>query len=191
MIHQSTYPNPSPHTHKNTNHQTINKATHTNTNHQQSHTHTNHQTSWSQQRPPHPPSKPLISKPKLPIKNPRCRFETHRSKPIQKKSSPEPPLELPMINPTDPPTNQQIHHFKPTINWSQPTDPNPACWSTMSNKREAVWSFNDGDGWGWMVEGELVEMGEGESGEKFQRWRWVRNFGDGDETSEMREQMEK
>ena len=76
MIHQSTYPNPSPHTHKNTNHQTINKATHTNTNHQQSHTHTNHQTSWSQQRPPHPPSKPLISKPKLPIKNPRCRFET-------------------------------------------------------------------------------------------------------------------
>ena len=76
MIHQSTYPNPSPHTHKNTNHQTINKATHTNTNHQQSHTHTNHQTSWSQQRPPHPPSKPLISKSKLPIKNPRCRFET-------------------------------------------------------------------------------------------------------------------
>ena len=34
-------------------------------------------------------------------------------------------------------------------------------------------------------------MGEGESGEKFRRWRWVRNFGDGDEASEMRKQMEK
>ena len=63
--------------------------THTNTNHQQSHTH-----------------KPSISKPKPPIGNPRCRFETHRSKPIQKKSSPEPPSELPMINPTNPPTDQ-------------------------------------------------------------------------------------
>ena len=38
-------------------------------NHQQSHTHTNHQTSWSKQRPPHPPPKP-------PIRNPRRRFET-------------------------------------------------------------------------------------------------------------------
>ena len=28
-----------------------------------------------------------------------------------------------MINPTDPPTDQQIHYFKPTINQSQPTDP--------------------------------------------------------------------
>ena len=28
-------------------------------------------------------------------------------------------------------------------------------------------------------------------GEKFRRWRWVRNFEDGDEASEMREQMEK
>ena len=36
-----------------------------------------------------------------------------------------------------------------------------------------------------------MEMGEGESGEKFWRWRWVRNFKDGDEASEMREQMEK
>ena len=26
-----------------------------------------------------------------------------------------------MINPTDPPTSQQIHCFKPTINWSWPT----------------------------------------------------------------------
>ena len=42
-----------------------------------------------------------------------------------------------------------------------------------------------------MGKGELVEMGEGESGEKFRRWRWVRNFEDGDEASEMREQMEK
>ena len=66
------------------------RATHTytNTNHQQSHTHTNHQTGWSQQRPRHPPPKPLISKPKPSIKNPHRRFETHRSKPIQKKSSP-------------------------------------------------------------------------------------------------------
>ena len=32
------------------------------------------------------------------------------SKPIKKKSSPEPPSELLMINPTD----QQIHRFKPT-----------------------------------------------------------------------------
>ena len=30
-----------------------------------------------------------------------------------------------------------------------------------------------------MGEGESVEMGEGESGEKFRRWRWVRNFEDG------------
>ena len=51
-----------------------------------------------------------------------------------------------------------------------------------------------------MGEGELVEMGEGELGEKFRRWRWVRsekfrrwvkNFEDGDEASEMREQIEK
>ena len=28
-------------------------------------------------------------------------------------------------------------------------------------------------------EGESVEMGKGESGEKFRRWRWVRNFEDG------------
>ena len=71
-----------PYTHTNTNHQTINKATHTNTNHQQSHTHkptinnndqhTDHHTHHpSQQRPPHPPPKPLISKPKPPIRNPR------------------------------------------------------------------------------------------------------------------------
>ena len=97
--------NTEPHTHTNTNHQTINKATHTNTNHQQSHTHTHHQTSWSKQRPPHLPSKPSI-------RNPRRRFETHRSKPIKKKSSLEPPSELPMINPTD----QQIptHRSKPS-----------------------------------------------------------------------------
>ena len=47
MIHRSTYPNPSIHTHK-----------HKSSNHQQSHTHTNHQTNWSQQRPPHPPPEP-------------------------------------------------------------------------------------------------------------------------------------
>ena len=117
MIHRSTYPNPSPNTQSHT---------HTHkpkpSNHQQSHTHTNHQTSWSQQRPPHPPPKPPISKPKPSIRNPRRKFETqttdqknhHRTKPIQKKSSPKPPSELPMINPTDSPINQQIHHFKPT-----------------------------------------------------------------------------
>ena len=40
-----------------------------------------------------------------------------------------------------------------------------------------------------MGEGEAsaMEMGEGELSEKFRRWRWVRNFGDGDEASEMRE----
>ena len=32
-----------------------------------------------------------------------------------------------MINPTD----QQIHRFKPIINQSQPTDPNPARRSTL------------------------------------------------------------
>ena len=36
-------------------------------------------------------------------------------------------------------------------------------------------------------EASAMEMGDGESGEKFRRWRWVRNFGDGDEASKMRE----
>ena len=44
----------------------------------------NHQTSWSQQRPPHLPPKPPISKLKPPIRNPRRQFETHQSKPIKK-----------------------------------------------------------------------------------------------------------
>ena len=35
-----------------------------------------------------------------------------------------------------------------------------------------------------MAEDESVEMGEGESGEKFRRWRWMRNFGGGDEASD-------
>ena len=74
-----------PHTHTNTNHQQSHTHKHKLSNHQQNHTHTNHQTSWSQQQPSHPPPKPLISKPKPPIRNPRRRFETHRSKPIQKK----------------------------------------------------------------------------------------------------------
>ena len=38
-----------------------------------------------------------------------------------------------MINPTDPPTDQQIHHFKPTINRSQPIDPNLARRSTTND----------------------------------------------------------
>ena len=62
----------------------------------------------------------------------------HQSKPIQKKSLLEPPSELPMINPTDPPTNQQIHCFQPTNQpiqtHHQPNpahDPNPARWSKL------------------------------------------------------------
>ena len=79
------------------------------------------------------PHHQTIKPTKPPIRNPRRRFETHRSKPIQKKSSSEPPLELPMINPTDPHTDQQIHHFKPTINRSQPIDPNLARRSTTND----------------------------------------------------------
>ena len=56
-----------PHTHKHK-HKPLNL--------QQSHTHTNHQTSWSQQRPPHLPTKPSISKAKPLIRNPSRRFET-------------------------------------------------------------------------------------------------------------------
>ena len=56
-----------PHTHKHK-HKPLNL--------QQSHTHTNHQTSWSQQRPPHLPTKPSISKAKPLIRNPSHRFET-------------------------------------------------------------------------------------------------------------------
>ena len=105
-------------------HHHTHRATHTHTHkHKPStlpHTQAIDQQQWPTHRSPHPPPKPLISKPKPPIGNPRCRFETHRSKPIQKKSSPEPPSELPMVNPTNPPTDQQIHCFKPTINRSQP-----------------------------------------------------------------------
>ena len=154
--------NLSPHTHTHTHTQT---QTQTQTIKPSTEPYTHHQTSWSQQRPPHPPPKPPISKLTPPIWNPgrrkypeklwwstqknvektqkypSHRFETqaadlkprpskipsktktktkpklkqrHRSKPIQKKSSPEPPSELQMINPTDPPTDQQIHCFKPT-----------------------------------------------------------------------------
>ena len=117
------------HHHTHTQTQTIKPST-------KPYTHINHQTSWSKQRPPHPPPKP-------PIRNPHRWFETHRSKPIKKKIITEPPSELPMINPTDPPTDQQIHRFKPTINRSQPTDPNPIRRSTMRDEREAVWSFTD------------------------------------------------
>ena len=45
--------------------------------------------------------------------NPHRRFETKAIENTQK-SLPEPPSELPMINPNDPPTDQQIHHLKPT-----------------------------------------------------------------------------
>ena len=139
MIHRSTYPNPSLHTQSHTHTHT---HKHKPSNHQQSHTHTNQQTSWSQQRPPHPPPKPPFKKPKPPIRNPHCQFETqatdqknhHRSKSIQKKSSLKPPSELPMINPTDPPTDQQIHHFKPTDQLIQTHhQPIPAHWSKPSS----------------------------------------------------------
>ena len=52
---------------------------------------------------------------------------------LQFPTSSKPPSELPMINPTDSPTDQQIHCFKPTINRSQPTDPNPARRSTTND----------------------------------------------------------
>ena len=80
-------------------------------------------------RPSKIPSK-TKTKPKL--------KQHHQSKPIQKKSLLEPPSELLMINPTDPPTNQQIHCFKPTNQpiqtHHQPNpahDPNPARWSKL------------------------------------------------------------
>ena len=123
--HRATHTDPwytgSTHTHTHTH---KHKHKHKPSNHQQSHTHK------------HKPSNPryqTIKPTKPPIRNPRRRFETHQSKPIQKKSAPEPPSELSMINPTDPPTDQQIHHFKPTINRSQPTDPNPTRQSTTNN----------------------------------------------------------
>ena len=55
---------------------------------------------------------------KIPIKTktkPKLK-QRHQSKPIQKKSSPEPPSELPIINPTDPPTDQPIQtHHQPIL----------------------------------------------------------------------------
>ena len=151
---------PPPHTHTHTHTQT---QTQTQTIKPSTEPYTHHQTSWSQQRPPHPPPKPPISKLTPPIWNPgrrkypeklRCSTqknventqkypshwsETHTtdlkprlskipsktktkpklkqrhwSKPIIKKSTSKPPTELPMINPTDPPTDQQIHRFKCT-----------------------------------------------------------------------------
>ena len=101
-------------------HHHTHRATHKHKPSTEPHTQAIDQQQWPTHRSPHPPPKPPISKPKPPIENPRCRFETHWSKPIQKKSSPEPPSELPMINPTNPPIDQQIHCFKPTINRSQP-----------------------------------------------------------------------
>ena len=143
MIHRSTYPNPSPNTQSHTH-----THKHKPSNHQQSHTHTNHQTSWSQQRPPHPPPKPPISKPKPSIRNPRRKFETqttdqknhHRSKPIQKKSSPEPPnqthskkiITKATIEATDDQPNRFTHQSTdPPFQTHQSTGPNPP--STDSN----------------------------------------------------------
>ena len=99
-----------------------------------------------------------------------------------------------MINPNDPSTDQQIHHFKPTdqsiqthLNRSQPNDPNLAHQSTliqpptskiqnpapvqwergcaMRYEREAVW-----DGW------EISKMGE-----KFRRWSFREERVDGEQ----------
>ena len=69
-----------------------------------------HDTKNSSHRSTHQQSQPWHQKPISPCR----RFETHQSKPIQKKSSLEPPSDLQMINPTDPPTDQQIHRFKCT-----------------------------------------------------------------------------
>ena len=57
--------NLSPHTHTHTQTQTQTQTIKPSTE-----PHTHHQTSWSQQRPPHPPPKPPISKPTPPIWNP-------------------------------------------------------------------------------------------------------------------------
>ena len=131
MIHQLTYLNPSLHTesHTHTQTQTINKATHINTNYQTINRATHTQTikpvgannSHHTHHPSHRLANPSHRSETHAADLKPSRFETHRSKPIKKKSSPEPPSELPMINQTDPPTDQQIHRFKPTINQSQPT----------------------------------------------------------------------
>ena len=56
--------------------------------------------------------------------------------PFKKKSPPKPPSELPTINPTNPPTDQQIHWFKPT---DQPIQthhqPIPAHRSNLQNPK--------------------------------------------------------
>ena len=48
-------------------------------------------------------------------------FETHWSKPIQKKIITGATIGATDDQPTDPPTNQKIHRFKPTINRSKPS----------------------------------------------------------------------
>ena len=75
-----------------------------------------------------------------------------------------------MINQTDPPTNQQIHHFKPTNQpiqthhqsilayWSQLADPR---WSNLQNPKPST---------GASFEQERCERGR----VKLQQWRWVR-----------------
>ena len=112
-----------------------------------------------------------------------------------------------MINPNDPPTDQQIHHFKPTINRSKPTinqsqpnDPNPAHQSTliqpptskiqnptpvqwergraMRDEREAMWD-------GWEISAMKLQRGEsrwrnreGRERREQKKWEgWERNFG--------------
>ena len=140
MIHRLTYPNLSPHTqshtHTNTNHQTINKATHTQTIKPvgANNGHHTHHPSHRSANPSHQSETHVVNlKPKPPIKknitganlfkkkiitgaNPLKKKSSwsHQSKPIKKKSSPKPPSKLLMINPTDPPIDQQIHCFKPT-----------------------------------------------------------------------------
>ena len=153
--------------------QNINRATHTQTikpvGANNSHP-THHPSHWS-------------ANPSHWLTNPRHWFETQAVENTQK-SSPEPPLELPMINPNDPPTDQQIHHFKPTdqliqthhqpipTQWSKPSLPihaNPT--SNLKNPKPSTSAMRE------RLCDERWERG---------RVRWVKNFGDGWEISAMK-----
>ena len=157
MIHRSTYPNPSlhtqSHTHTNTNHQTINKATHTQTikpvganNGHHTH-HLSHRSGNPSHRSethtanlkPRPPIKKIITGANPFKKN--HHWSHHRS--YQWSTQ----LIHPSINKSII-SNPPINWSKPTINRSQPTDPNPARRSTLiqppkSKTQGWRWSFRD------------------------------------------------
>ena len=181
-----------PHTHK----QTINRATHTQTIKPvgANNGHHTHHSSHQSANPSHRST------------NPRRRFETQAIENTQK-SSPEPPSEILMINPNDPPTDQQIHHFKPIDQSIQthhqpilaqrskpsssihadptPTskiqNPAPVWWErgrVMRDEREAVWN-------GWEISAMKLQRGEsrwrnreGRERREQKKWEgWERNFG--------------